>query len=147
MRDAIQQQRSHYGYWVPLNTRWMDNDVYGHVNNVTYYSYFDTAANDLLVKRGDLDFHRGDTVAFVVASSCQFKQPVAFPDELEIGVRVNQLGTSSVEYGLAVFRKADAQAAAYGSFTHVFVSRESRRPVPIPDNIRVALDPLVDFSG
>jgi acyl-CoA thioester hydrolase len=125
----------------------MDNDVYGHVNNVTYYSYFDTAANDFLVKVGDLDFRNGPTIAYVVASRCEYKRAIAFPDLLDIGVRVNQLGNSSVEYGIAVFREADPVAAAFGSFTHVFVSRDTQRPVTIPATIRAALEQLVDYAG
>ncbi len=147
MNDDIQSQRDHYGYRVSLPTCWMDNDVYGHVNNVTYYSYFDTAANDFLVRVGGLDMHNDDQVGFVVASGCQFKQPVAFPDQLDIGVRVNRLGKSSVEYGIAVFRENDSSAAAFGHFTHVFVSRQSQRPVTIPARMRKALETLVDYGA
>lgn len=147
MSDNTVLQRSHYGFWVPLPTRWMDNDVYGHVNNVTYYSYFDTAANDFLVKVGGLDFRDGATIAYVVASRCEYKKAITFPDLLDIGVRVNKLGNSSVEYGMAVFRDTDRLAAAHGSFTHVFVSRETQRPVTIPDTIRAALEQLVDYAG
>ena len=146
MNDDTQLTRDHYGYWVTIPTRWMDNDVYGHVNNVTYYSYFDTAANDFLVRVGGLDFLNDDEVGFVVASDCQFRQPVAFPDQLDIGVRVNRLGNSSVEYGLAVFRENDNSAAAFGHFTHVFVSRQSQRPVSIPARLRTALETLVDYG-
>ncbi len=147
MSDTITLRRNHYGHWVPIQTRWMDNDVYGHVNNVTYYSYFDTAANDFLVKVGGLDFRDGQAIAYVVASRCDYKKAIAFPDVLDIGVRVNHLGNSSVEYGMAVFREGDNKAAACGSFTHVFVSRETQRPVPIPAEIRAALEQLVDYAG
>ncbi|NNF17929.1 MAG: acyl-CoA thioesterase [Gammaproteobacteria bacterium] len=147
MSELSCEHRSHYRYWVPIATRWMDNDVYGHVNNVTYYSYFDTAANDFLIKVGGLDIHSGDVIAYVVASRCEYKKAVSFPDQLNIGVRVNRLGTSSVEYGLAVFRHDEAEAAAFGSFTHVFVSREHERPVPVPEQIRNALEGLADHAG
>ena len=147
MNDGIQLTRDHYGYWVSIPTRWMDNDVYGHVNNVTYYSYFDTAANDFLVRVGGLDIHNDDEVGFVVTSGCQYKRPVAFPDQLEIGVRVNRLGDSSVEYGLAVFRENDSSASAYGHFTHVFVSRQTQQSVTIPGRMRTALETLVDYGA
>lgn len=120
----------------------MDNDVFGHVNNVTYYSYFDTAANDFLIREGQFDFQSSDVVGFVVASSCEYYKPIAHPDTLALGVRVNRLGRSSVEYGIAVFRHEDEEAAAVGRFTHVFVSRASQRSVPIPDTLRAALDAL-----
>ncbi len=141
MNDENRLVRNHYRYWVHIPTRWMDNDVYGHVNNVTYYSYFDTAANDFLVKVGGLDM-QGDEVGFVVASGCQYKHPIAFPDQLDVGVRVNRLGKSSVEYGIAVFRENDDTAAAYGHFVHVFVSKSSQRPVNIPERLRDALATL-----
>lgn len=135
-------ERGHYGYWVRVPTRWMDNDVYGHVNNVTYYSYFDTAANDFLVHEGGLNIHQDDVVGFVVASGCNFRQPVAFPDCLDVGVRVNRLGNTSVEYGLGIFKQDAPKAAASGHFTHVFVSRRSGRPASMPPSIRDALERL-----
>ncbi|MFK8029047.1 MAG: acyl-CoA thioesterase [Gammaproteobacteria bacterium] len=139
-----ERERAHYGHWVPIPTRWMDNDVYGHVNNVTYYSYFDTAVNDFLVREGGLDFHKGDVVGFVVASGCQYLKPIAFPNALQVGVRVNRLGNSSVEYGVAVFKEQDPLAVAVGYFTHVFVSRGSQRPAPMPAQIRAALTSLFE---
>ncbi len=142
MTDTKSLQRSHYGYWVPMPTRWMDNDVYGHVNNVTYYSFFDTAANRFLIEEGGLDVRNGSTIAYVVASQCEYVSSVAHPEKLEIGVRVNRLGNSSVEYGLAVFREGEQEASARGSFTHVFVSRASQRPEAIPPQIRAVLERL-----
>lgn len=135
--------RDAYRWFCPITTRWHDNDLYGHVNNVTYYSYFDTVANTYLITQGGLDIHHGDVVGFVVNSGCQYFAPVAFPDRLEGGLRVNQLGNSSVEYGLAIFAEAQAQAVAEGHFVHVFVNRTTQRPVPIPEPLRAALQRLL----
>lgn len=132
-------QRKNYRYFVDISTRWMDNDIYGHVNNVNYYSYFDTAANTFLINEGGLDIHRDDTVGFVVASSCEYKRPIAFPQQLEIGFRANKISNRSVEYGLAVFIKGESKAAACGRFTHVFVNKKSNKAVAIPEKIRNAL--------
>jgi len=134
--------REDYGFFLPITTRWMDNDVYGHVNNVTYYSYFDTVANSYLINEGKLDIHSGDTIGFVVNSQCDYHSAIAFPDELEGALRVNRLGNSSVEYGIGIFRKGEALAAADGTFTHVFVTRDSQRPTPIPPELRTALEKL-----
>jgi len=135
-------ERTDYRYFLTLGTRWMDNDIYGHVNNVTYYSYFDTAANDYLIKKGGLDIHNDPVVGYVVASSCQFRKPLAFPDQLEIGVRVNKLGQRSVEYGIGIFCVGDDEVYAYGDFTHVFVDQKSQQAVAIPDSLRTALEKI-----
>jgi len=135
--------RSEYKYFVPITTRWHDNDVYGHVNNVTYYSYIDTVANHLLIHQGGLDIHKSDVIGVVVGSSCDYFSSVAYPDELQGGLRMKKVGNSSVTYEVAIFKDGCEQAAAAGSFTHVFVSREDRRPTPIPDAIRQALEPLL----
>ncbi len=132
-------QRAHYRHFVKLSTRWSDNDIYGHVNNVTYYSYFDTAANQFLIEQGGLNIQNDSIVGFVVASQCQYLAPISHPQNLAIGFRVNQLGNSSVEYGMAVFCEHAESASAYGSFTHVFVDREQNKSVPIPEKIRFAL--------
>lgn len=132
--------RDAYKVFTELQTRWMDNDIYGHVNNVTYYSYFDTAANQYLIEHGGLDIQNADIVGFVVASSCQYQQPISHPQELDIGFRVNRLGTSSVEYGMAVFKRGDDRSSACGTFTHVFVNRASNKSVPIPARLRAALE-------
>ncbi len=134
--------RDDYQFFMPITTRWMDNDVYGHVNNVTYYSYFDTVANTYLIHEGKLDIHGGDTIGFVVNSQCSYHSAIAFPDELEGALRVNRLGNSSVEYGIGVFRKGEVVAAADGTFTHVFVKRDSQRPTPIPALLRAALEKI-----
>ena len=135
-------RRADYRYFVPLTTRWSDNDIYGHINNVTYYSYFDSVANHFLIERGGLDIHAGHVIGLVVSSGCAYHAALAYPDALQGGMRVNRLGNSSVEYGLAIFRDGDEQAAAEGFFTHVFVDRQSRRPTPIPDSLRAALENL-----
>ena len=137
-----EQQRSHYGYLLDLTTRWMDNDIYGHVNNVTYYSYFDTVVNQYLIEHGDLSIHTAEVVGFVVASSCQYRSPIAFPEVLQGALAVEKLGRSSVQYGLAIFKQGEPLASAYGTFTHVFVDRASSRSVPIPARIRQALERL-----
>ncbi|WP_434559276.1 acyl-CoA thioesterase [Pseudomonas sp. Z5-35] len=136
-------QRSEYLHFQPVTTRWHDNDVYGHINNVTYYSFFDTAVNTYLVETGSLDIHEGDVVGFVVSSACDYFASIAFPDRIEIGLRVGKLGNSSVQYELAVFKVGEDEACAAGRFVHVFVDRASNRPVAIPDRLRRALEPLV----
>jgi len=134
------QSKKDYFYSKSISTRWMDNDLYGHVNNVNYYSYFDTVANSYLIERGDLDIQSASVVGFVVASNCEYHAPIAFPQQLDVRFRVNKLGTKSVEYGIAIFNDEREQACATGTFTHVFVERESGESVPIPDNIRRALE-------
>ncbi len=134
--------RQDYPHLLPIQTRWMDNDVYGHVNNVTYYSYFDTVVNCYLIDHGGLDIRDGRVVGFAVETACRFFKPVAYPDKLEAGLRVGKLGNSSVLYEIAIFKDGEAEAAAAGHFVHVFVDRESDRPTPIPVPIRQALEPL-----
>lgn len=121
----------------------MDNDVYGHVNNVTYYSYFDTVANHFLITHGALDIHTSPVIALVVESMCSYRAPVAYPEELSAGLRVDKLSTRAVTYGVAIFNAQDREAVAHGHFVHVFVDRESRRAVPIPEVTRAALSTLV----
>jgi len=140
-RDADRRlDRRGYVYFSRIATRWIDNDVYGHVNNAIYYQFFDTVANAYLIERGGLDIHTSPTVAFIVASSCRYHAPIAHPDEIDAGFRVNRLGRSSVEYGVAVFRAGHDRAAADGTFTHVFVDRASGRSVPIEGPMRAALE-------
>lgn len=132
-------ERSAYPYFSELTTRWMDNDIYGHVNNVVYYSYFDSVANKYLIEEGGLDIQNAQVIGFVVASSCEYKSPIAYPEKIEAGFRVNKLGNSSVEYGIAVFQEGAATPSAVGTFTHVFVDRGTGSAVPIPAQIRQAL--------
>lgn len=135
-------QRDHFKVFVPVTTRWHDNDVYGHVNNVVYYSFFDTAVNGLLVERGLLDPHNSETIGLVVETRCTYFASLAFPDRVEIGVRVTHLGNSSVRYELGVLVAGDAQARAVGQFTHVYVDRTTQKPVEIPGAVRAYLTTL-----
>jgi len=132
-------ERAHYRVFYPITTRWHDNDIYGHINNVTYYSYFDSAVNRYLIEEGRLDIHNSDVVAFVVNSSCDYRAPLAYPQQLEAGICVEKLGNSSVVYRVGIFAKGESRAAASGSFTHVFVARAENQSVPIPETIRQAL--------
>ena len=124
MPDAA--DRSAYRHFCPVATRWMDNDVYGHVNNVVYYSYFDTAINRFLIEEGGLDIAAGSVIGLCVESHCTYARPIAFPDALQAGIRTLHLGRSSVKYGIGVFRGEEAQAVAEGWFVHVFVDRATR---------------------
>jgi acyl-CoA thioester hydrolase len=135
--------RRDYRHFQPISTRWHDNDIYGHVNNVTYYSFFDSAVNTYLIEVGGLDIHNGGVVGFVVSSSCDYFASIAFPERIEIGLRVGKLGNSSVQYELAVFKVGEDEACAAGRFVHVFVDRASNRPLPIPETLRAALTALL----
>jgi len=135
-------RRSDYPHHLAIPTRWMDNDVYGHVNNVVYYSYFDTVINQWLIKEGGLDIAHGEVIGLCVESRCSYLAPLAYPAVLSAGLRVAHLGTSSVRYELAIFAEgADGadDAAAQGDFVHVFVDRATRRPTPLPAPLRAAL--------
>ena len=136
-------QRTNYSYFSDITTRWMDNDIYGHVNNVIYYSYFDSVANQYLIEEGGLDIHTAEIVGFVVASNCQYKASISYPELIEAGLRVNSLGNSSVEYGIGIFKKGALNASAMGTFTHVFVDRSTDKSVPIPSQIRSALEAIL----
>lgn len=144
---AVRSPREAFAHFMPLATRWMDNDVYGHVNNVQYYSYFDTAVNHYLIKSGWLDIHGGEVVGLVVETRCSYAASVAFPDELDVGLRVEKIGNSSVRYGIAIFRRGEDLAAAEGHFIHVYVDRQSNAPVRVPDALREVLAPLVVDTG
>lgn len=139
--------RSGFAHFVTIGTRWMDNDVYGHVNNVQYYSYFDTAVNQFLIERGVLDIHRGEIVGFVVDSGCSYFRPVAFPDTVHAGLRVAKLGKSSVRYEIGIYRNDETAPAAVGHFVHVYVERSSNRPVAIPDAVRSLLATIYIAPG
>ncbi len=132
--------RSEFSIFEPIETRWADNDVYGHINNVTYYAYFDTAVNRRLAGSGLLDIEAGDMIGLVVETGCRYHAPAAFPDRLEAGVRVARIGTSSVRYEIAIFREGENEALAEGHFTHVYVDRQSRRPKPLPQRWREVLE-------
>ncbi|MET1077476.1 MAG: thioesterase family protein [Pseudomonas sp.] len=137
------QLRTDYLHFQPITTRWHDNDLYGHVNNVVYYSYFDSAVNRYLIEVGGLDIHDGAVVGFVVSSSCDYFASIAFPEAIEVGLRVGKLGNSSVQYELAIFKHGETEACAAGRFVHVFVDRASNRPVALPAPLREALQQLV----
>ena len=135
-------KRGDYSRFQTISTRWMDNDVYGHVNNVVYYSWFDTAVNRLLVVNGLLDIHHGRTIGLVVETGCRYFTPTAFPDEIEAGVRVAHIGTSSVRYEIGLFRNKEPEAAAVGYFVHVYVDRETKRPAAVDEKMRGFLEGL-----
>ncbi|MEQ8503983.1 MAG: thioesterase family protein [Rhodospirillales bacterium] len=141
--DGTPEIRDAYPHILKIQTRWMDNDIYGHVNNVTYYSYFDTVVNSYLIDQGGLDIHDGSVVGFAVETHCRFFKPVAFPENLSAGLRVGKLGNSSVRYEIAIFKDGEDTAAAAGHFVHVFVDRTADKPTPVPASIRAALEKLI----
>ena len=138
-----QDRRADYRYFLAIPTRWMDNDVYGHVNNVTYYSYFDTVVNEHLIRAGGLDIQSAPAIGVVVENACRFHRPLSFPDTIDAGLRVVKIGNSSITYEIGLFRAGDELPAATGRFVHVWVSRATQRPVAVPEPIRAALAPLV----
>ena len=143
MTDTIERtKRSDYRRFQAISTRWMDNDVYGHVNNVVYYSWFDTAVNRLLVVAGQIDIHKGEVIGLVAETGCRYFAPTAFPDQIEAGVRVAHVGSSSVRYEIGLFRNAEDDAAAVGYFVHVYVDRETKKPVSLTDAMRGFLESL-----
>lgn len=125
--------RSAYRHWTPITTRWHDNDAYGHVNNSVHYGWFDTAVNAWLIAAGLLDIERSDPIGLVVETGCRYAASLAFPQPVEVGLALARLGESSVTYHLGVFALGASEAAAEGHFTHVYVGREGRRPVPLPE--------------
>ena len=135
--------RAAYRHFLAIATRWMDNDSYGHVNNVTYYSYFDTAVNEHLIRCGGLDIGKDPVIGYVVETSCRFAKPLSFPETIDVGLRIVRLGTTSVTYEIGIFRRGDDEPAATGHFVHVWVDRATERPAPVPPRIRAALVPLV----
>lgn len=136
--------RAEFPHELSIPTRWMDNDVYGHVNNVQYYSYFDTVINEYLIRAGGLDIHAGTVIGVCAQSHCTYAAALAFPAVVRAGLRVGELGRSSVRYEIALFDGEEVEPAATGWFVHVFVDRETRRPVAIPGPIRSALEALVE---
>ena len=141
-RRPTPEPRHAYRHFRAISTRWMDNDVYGHVNNVVYYSYFDTVVNQYLLEQGVLDIGRGAVIGIVVETQCNYFSSIAFPDTVHAGLRVARLGTSSVRYEVGIFRNEDTLACAQGHFVHVYVDRSSRRPTALPDGLRAALNAL-----
>lgn len=135
--------RDQYAYFLPIQTRWMDNDAYGHVNNVAYYSYFDTVANHYLIHRGGLDIENSPVIGVVAESQCNYRKPLSYPQVIEAGLRVDFLGNRSVQYGIAIFAQGASESAAFGRFVHVFVDRVSNKPVLLPQALRTALDAIL----
>ena len=139
MEPSRADTRAAYRHFLAIPTRWMDNDTYGHVNNVVYYSYFDTVINEFLIRRGGLDIHEGAVIGLAIETFCQFHAPLSFPDVIDAGLRVAKLGRSSVRYEIGLFRQGSDAPAATGHFVHVFVERATQRSTAIPDPIRAAL--------
>ena len=137
------EPRSAYKVFRSIGTRWMDNDVYGHVNNVVYYSWFDTAVNAYLIEQGALDIHHGETIGLVIETQCNYFSPLAFPQTVEAGIRVAKLGTSSVRYEVGLFAQGEPLTAAKGHFVHVYVDKLTRRPSPLPAKLKTTLETLV----
>jgi acyl-CoA thioester hydrolase len=142
--DRDPPTRAEYRVFYEIPTRWLDNDIYGHINNVNYYSFFDTAIAHYLMSEGGLDPWRGEVIGFCVESACRFRRAARFPDRIAAGLKVTKLGRSSVTYAIGIFRNDEEPAAADGRFVHVFVERASERPAAIPAPIRDALARLLD---
>jgi acyl-CoA thioester hydrolase len=138
----LPEDRSAYRAFRTLTTRWADNDLYGHMNNVMHYALFDTAVNGWLIEQGVLDIHHGRQIGLVVETGCRYFSEMAFPDVVTAGLRVGRLGTSSVRYEIGLFRNDEQKAAAEGFFVHVYVDREKRRPQPLEPALRAALERL-----
>ncbi|WP_146047896.1 acyl-CoA thioesterase [Zhongshania marina] len=134
--------RAEFTHFSNIQTRWHDNDVYQHVNNVVYYSFFDTAVNQHLINSGVLDIANSPAIGLVIETQCRYFSAVSFPDLVSVGIKVEHLGNSSVRYQTALFRNDEQTASAVGSFVHVYVDRKTNRPVSIPDNVRAVLSPL-----
>ena len=143
MTRPTAESRNAYRHFRAIPTRWADNDVYGHVNNVVYYSYFDTVVNQYLVEQGALNIEKSTVIGLVVETQCQYFSPITFPDIVHAGLRVAKLGNSSVRYEIGLFRNEDSAASAQGHFVHVYVDRTSRRSIAIPADMRLALDKIL----
>ena len=136
------ESRDGYRVFRDITTRWMDNDVYGHVNNVVYYAWFDAAVNAHLIEQGVLDIHQGQTIGLVVETHCNYFAPLAFPQKVQAGIRVASMGSSSVRYEIGLFAEGESMCAAKGHFIHVYVDRQTRRPVPLPAPLQTVLKAL-----
>lgn len=137
------EPREHYKVFRSIGTRWMDNDAYGHVNNVVYYSWFDTVVNAHLIEQGALDIHEGQTIGLVIETQCNYFASLAFPQTVEAGLRVAHMGTSSVRYEVGLFAQGEPLTAARGHFVHVYVDQQTRRPVPLPEKLKSVLGKLM----
>ncbi|WP_136418481.1 thioesterase family protein [Herbaspirillum sp. ST 5-3] len=136
------KSRSDFKYFHAITTRWMDNDAYGHVNNVVYYSWFDTVVNQFLIVNNVLDIERSPVIGLVIETQCNYFASVAFPERVTAGLRVTKLGKSSVRYEVGIFREGEESASAQGHFVHVYVDRDSRKPSAIPDDMRSLLQTI-----
>jgi len=143
MKDPKTETRADFRLLVPITTRFADNDVFAHVNNVTYYSYFDTAVNQVLIEGGALDLERSTEVGVVVETMCRFFRSVAFPDRLEVGLRVAKLSRSSIRYEIGIFKEGDDAVAASGHFVHVYVRRPDMQVIAVPDKVKSVVTPLL----
>lgn len=143
MQKPQPEPRSAYKVFRTISTRWMDNDAYGHVNNVIYYSWFDTAVNAHLIDQGVLDIEHGQTIGLVIETQCNYFEPLAFPQTVEAGIRVARLGNSSVRYEVGLFAQGAPLTAAKGHFIHVYVDRQTRRPTPLPEPLKTVLEQLL----
>jgi acyl-CoA thioester hydrolase len=143
LKKPMPELRSAYKVFRTMGTRWMDNDVYGHVNNVVYYSWFDTAVNAYLIEQGVLDIHHGEIMGLVIETQCNYFVPLAFPQRVDVGIRVAHLGTRSVRYEVGIFAAGEALTAAKGHFIHVYVDAEKRRPVILPTPLKTILNTLI----
>ena len=143
MSRPVPRGREAYGWFMTCPTRWADNDAYGHVNNTVYYEWFDTAVNAWLVEAGLLDIERGDPIGLVVETGCSYFSALSFPGDVEVGIAIERLGTSSVTYLIGIFSAGSAQPSAQGQFTHVYVGREARKPEPLPSQWRAKLETLI----
>lgn len=135
--------RQSYKHFLPIQTRWRDNDPYQHVNNAVYYEYFDTVINEYLIRAGGLDYTNGEIVGLAIETHCEFHKPIKFPQVIDAGVRIAKLGNSSVRYEVGLFIAGDDECAAHGHFVHVFVKRPESRPTPIPPPLRAAMEKLL----
>ncbi len=147
MSKPVALEYGAYRHFLSIPTRWMDNDVYGHVNNVVYYSYFDTVVNEYLLRTGVLDFGTSETIGLVVETQCQYFESITFPDRVDAGLRVAKVGTSSVRYEIGLFREGNTKPAAQGHFVHVYVDRTTRRPRPLSPAMRSALSALEPIAA
>ena len=142
VRPVIESIKN-FSHFQKIPTRWMDNDVYQHVNNVVYYSFFDTAVNQYLIEVGVLDVEKSEVIGLVVETQCNYFQPIKFPDEVTVGIRVDRLGTSSVRYAIGIFKSDETTASAQGHFVHVYVDKATMKPTPLTGKLLLALQDLV----
>lgn len=143
MNDKIIETRERYRYWLPIATRWMDGDPYGHVNNVQYYSFIDTVVTTMLIDKQVLRGPHWDAIGLAIESQCNYQAPITFPEVIDAGLRIGRIGNSSLRYEVGLFKQGDTQPAAIGHFVHVFVDPQTRRPVPLVEAVRKAMSELM----